>query len=196
MIIRRSALWLGLVFIFLFGVSGALAKGPIDMVTIVGPDWYGEIEVTQPDALEHLDIAAFVNFNAVVEAPSALEQGYLLTRYMHVDGEYQAFDRVLYFSNPRGGLGYVYYLGMVDAHGSYDGKWYRVSEKGEETLWDVLQASDVRRASESVDANIPSPNRASILKQYLWLFTLAGGLGAGWFFGRRRFSPSLPNKAA
>lgn len=194
--IRRSVLWLSLVFIFLFGVAGAFAKGPIDMVIVVGPDWYGEIEVTQPEALEHFDIAVFVNFNAVIEAPSALKQGYLMTRYMLVDGEYQAFDRVLYFSNPQGGLGYVYYLGMVDAHGAYDGKWYRVSEEGEEALWNVLQASDVRRASDSVDANLPSPGSESIVKQYLWLFTLAGGLGAGWFLGRRRSSPHRPKTAA
>lgn len=165
------------------------------MVTVVGPDWYGEIEVTQPEVLEHLDIAAFVNFNAVVEAPSALEQGYLLTRHMLVDGEYQAFDRVLYFSNPQGGLGYVYYLGMVDAHGSYDGKWYRVSEKGEEALWGVLQASDVRRASASVGANVAPSTGESTLEQHLWLFTLAGGLGAGWFLGRRRPSPSRTDTA-
>ena len=175
-----------LVALAFFGLaSGTWAKGPPEKVTIVGPDWFGEIKVTDPALLEHLGLAAFEDVESPVDTMEALDRGYLLSRGSLDGEEFQPWDRVLYFPSPSGGRGYVYYLEIVNGSGPYDGKWYYISEDGEAAIQEVFQNHSVRWPDKSQvsdpqsAANDPTQLRA-------WPLTLVGGLLVGWLLGRRQ----------
>ena len=69
------------------------------------------------------------------QAPADLGASYLITRSTkNLDGSYLPFDRVRYYLDLSGGLGYVQYLGMVDqsiysanaeSTTAYDSMWFR-----------------------------------------------------------------------
>lgn len=170
----------------------AAAKGSFQMITVSGPDWFGEIEITDPDTLADLDMAAFMDIQNPAASPEQLGGGYLLTRgYFSGEGEAQRFtpfDRVIAFP---GSPGYVYYLEIVNGSGPMDGRWYRMSEAGQAALLGALEAAGVRLGSSRALNPIPAPAGDPTP----WLMpTLAGlvGAAAGWIAGRGpRRAPAL-----
>jgi len=127
-------------------IAGALtlpasAKGGFEIVTISGPDWYGEIEITDADLLPSLDMNHFMNLDHPIAAPAQVGRGYLLTRGYVEGSERHMFDRIVYFP---GSLGYAYYLEIVNGAGPMDGNWYTVTEDGKQALAAGLARHGVR----------------------------------------------------
>src|SRR6476469_857786 len=105
--------------------QGALAKGPPDKITIRGPGIQGEASVTDRTMTSPLGLAEFENVAQGAIAPPAVGADYDITRYYQSNnGGYVAFDQVRYYPMPGGQPGYVFYVGIVNGSGPYDGKWY------------------------------------------------------------------------
>ncbi len=184
---RRRIAW-GLTFALsaLLVPIAAYAKGPFEMVTIAGPDWFGEIEITDPGALKAFDMLAFMDADHPLASPAQLSGGYLVTRgYFSGEGEaerFTPFDRLMVFP---GSPGYVYYIEIVNGSGPMDGRWYRLSPGGQTALLGARESAGVRLASSRALNPIPAP--ASDPTR--WLIpglTAAVGIAAGWMLGRGR----------
>ena len=89
----------------------AMAKSEFNLITVAGPDWYGEIELADSEIPNALVYGGFFNPELQVSAPKELGRGYLITRGYDEGGERYMFDRLLYFP---GQPGYVYYLEIID----------------------------------------------------------------------------------
>lgn len=173
----------------------AAAKGSFEVITVSGPDWFGEIEITDPQTLASLDMAAFMEIQQPVASPEQLGGGYLLTRgYFSGEGDAQRFtpfDRVIAFP---GSPGYVYYLEIVNGSGPMDGRWYRMTESGQAALLGALEAAGVQLGSSRALNPIP----AAALDPTPWLvpaLTALVGAAAGWMAGRRRSRSPAPSPA-
>src|SRR5947208_16281011 len=85
------------------GVAVTQAKGRPDKLTISGPGLKGMVEVTDPQALEGLDLGDFVQYDAI-GAPRAGD-GYELTAFYQEDQQYHVSLRLHYYLNPSGASG-------------------------------------------------------------------------------------------
>lgn len=166
--------------------TSAFAKGPFEMVTASGPDWFGEIEITDAETLEALGVVSFMDADRPVPSPRSLGRGYLLTRgYFSGEGDakrFTPFDRVMVFP---GSPGYVYYIEIVNGSGPMDGKWYRLTEAGQAALLGALEAAGVPFASSRALSPVPAP----AADPTAWLvpaLTALVGATAGWIVGRSR----------
>ena len=164
------------------GAVSAQAKGVVDKVTLVGPHWYGEIEITDPDLLEYLSLGVFADFERPLELPALVSAGYLMTRYYDYNGEYQPLDRVMYFPGAQAGEGMVYFIEMTDVNGPYDGGWLRVRPESEAALLTWL--SDEGAIPVSIDfgspeINSPAADQALLTGGGMLLVGLLGGVALG-----------------
>jgi hypothetical protein len=168
------------IFLVLSAVR-ARAKGGVAKVVIYGPDWYGELVVDDPELTARLGTAVFEDVGTSPKLPAEFGAGYLLDRYGDAADDARPFDRVLYFSDPSGDRGYVYYLETVNGHGPYDGRWFRASQEGEATIRDVIQAKGV------VTSSPPESVRSVFdrLQDALSLVLPLAGILIGWLLGRR-----------
>ena len=55
--------------------------------------------------------------------------------------QYFPFDQVVYFPDPEGGRGSIFYGGIVNGSSEYDGKWFRASQEGEAALRAALASA-------------------------------------------------------
>lgn len=141
--IQRYGLWISLILAAAAALSFASvisSKGAPTEVQVLGPDWYGEIIVTEPDLLADLGMAALEDVDRPLAGPVSPGTGYLLNRGYREEGTFIPFDRVMYYTDPSGGPGFVYYLEIVNGSGPYDGHWYRATEAGGEAMSTVLEA--------------------------------------------------------
>jgi hypothetical protein len=172
-----------LVVVLLFAIVGPVgAKGAVDKVTLVGPHWYGEVEITDPDLLEYLSLGEFADFERELERPPLVSVGYLMTRYFEYEGEMQPLDRVMYFPGAEPGEGVVYYIEMNDANGPYDGSWFRVRPESEEALLAWLSKEGIIPYStefESPEIGSPGTDQALLLGGGMLLVGLMGGVALG-----------------
>jgi hypothetical protein len=167
----------------------ALAKGPPDKMSITGPGLQGVAEVTDTDLIGKLGMAEFENFGREVEAPGiSQEQSYEITRYFRDnDGKtYHPFDHIRYYPLASGEPGYVFYIGIINGSGPYDGKWYRATLAGDNAM---------RRVLDSLGATPPGPNSAPATTGTPWQFALLPAVGAalaivGWIVYRREVTKS------
>lgn len=175
---RRLLLAASLVAV-LIPVSAA-AKGAFTTATVSGPDWFGEIEITDPEVMASLGMVEFMDLNHPIAGPEQLGVGYLLTRGYDDQGSFLPYDRVMVFpAEP----GYVYYLETVNGSGSMDGRWYRMTGTGQAALLGELEAQGVRLSSSRAPAEMPAP--ATDPAQWaIPLLTTVVGLAAGWILGR------------
>jgi len=60
----------------------AAAKGPPSKVTVRGPGWADEIEISDPEVLEAFSFFQFEDINFPVEAPADAGEGYVITRHI------------------------------------------------------------------------------------------------------------------
>ena len=118
----------------------AYAKGEFNLITVAGPDWFGEIEIAGSDIPVSLVLGGFFDPQQPVTPPEGLDRGYLITRGYEESGERHMFDRMLYFP---GEPGYVYYLEIINGSGPYDGAWFTVTDGEGENLLSALEAEGV-----------------------------------------------------
>jgi hypothetical protein len=128
-------LLLGLSFIF---TNPALAKGQPEKISVDGPDLTTEIAVEDPSVLESLGMSYFENLDRPIDPPQINGPVYLITRYTRDGESYTPYDRLLYVPHPEGEAGAIYYLGIHNGYGPYDGKWYAASELSERALLALL----------------------------------------------------------
>jgi hypothetical protein len=176
---KKSAMLMILILLATAFPSGPVAaKSYIDVVTIVGPDWFGEIELTGSEIPESLVMGGFFNPQQPISPPAGLGRGYLITRGYDNDGHRQMFDRMMYFP---GSPGYVYYLEIIDGSGPYDGHWFSVTEDEGEALLSALRTKGARLTTDVVQrVPDPVPERVDLIPLIgLALTALVGG-AAGW----------------
>ena len=155
---RRWLVTAVLIISLLLAALPATAKGT-NKATISGPGLAEPIVVTDVDDAVGLSIAVFEDIDSPVDAPTRVGPAYLLTRLYAFKGTPdQVFDRVLYFPDPDGGLGYVLYVGIEGGWGPYDANWYHVSPEGEQLIQRLLAEHGVTFAGPSAPArtlNLP-----------------------------------------
>ena len=180
-LVRR---WL-CVMVVLLSLAIALpvnAKGVVDRVTLVGPHWYGEVEITDRAVLEYLSLGAFADFEQRLERPPLVSAGYLMMRSFEHNGEYQLLDRLMYFPGQEPGEGIVYYIEMVDALGPYDGGWFGIRPESEAALLDWLADEAMIPVSiefESPAVQAQAPEAALLVGGGMLLVGLLGGMAVG-----------------
>jgi hypothetical protein len=162
------------------------AKAEISMVTAAGPDWYGEIEITDPETLIKLDLGVFLDLENPVLLSSGLGKGYLITRG-YLDGDaFIPFDRLMFFP---GTPGYAYYLEIVNGSGPMDGNWYQATEAGQTALLGALEAAGVSLSARPISASSPPTGAAGSSGApgfvAAGLTALVGGV-VGWLAARMR----------
>ena len=162
----------------------ASAKGNFNIVTVAGPDWFGEIELTGSNIPEFLILGGFFKPQQPINPPADLGRGYLITRGYDDDGERNMFDRMMYFP---GAPGYVYYLEIINGSGPYDGHWFVVEEGEGQALISALTADGVRFPAQP-DLKEPAvvPEPLDLMPAFgMGLAVLVGGL-AGWILRAAR----------
>ena len=174
--------WLWVALISLVVVVPVSAKGWVDRVTLVGPHWYGEVEITERQVLDYLALGEFADFEQELEPPVRVSAGYLMTRSVELDGEFLGVDRVMYFPGAQPGEGVVYYIEMIDALGPYDGDWFRVRPDSEAVLLNWLMEEGVIPASiefESPEIKGAETDRDLLVSGGMLLVGLLGGAALG-----------------
>jgi hypothetical protein len=143
----------------------ASAKGGFDIVTVAGPDWYGEIDITDPVLLQSLEMGQFLNLDRPIDAPAQVSRGYLITRGYLEGPVRHMFDRIVYFP---GSLSFAYYLEILNGAGPMDGNWYTVSDEGEQALAAGVAAitlsggGAIAKAGESAEVTVAKADARDI----------------------------------
>lgn len=120
------------------GLTSALAKGSPDQVTIEGPGMTRSLEVTDPRLTGAL--ASLQDYERGAFAPLWFEDAYLITRSSRDGDHVVPFDQILYVPNDTGGPGWIYYIGIFNGWGPYDGKWFQAVPENEAILQVLLAA--------------------------------------------------------
>jgi hypothetical protein len=177
---KRILLFSALITLLALVAAPALAKGPADKITISGPGLRGVVEITDQATLEALPIFApadieFDNRRGI--AAPEVGEGYELVRYFQQGNTLRAIDMAHYYPNPSGGVGYVFYDGLVDPgmYSEFDGKWYPATPKGDAVMKQLLAQHGV--------SLLPSTGVRS--RSLVDLLVLVGGLLAGGLWSRK-----------
>jgi hypothetical protein len=158
------------------GLTPALAKGPPDQVIIEGPGMTRSLEVRDPRLTEALGLLQ--DYEREAFAPLWFEDAYLITRGSRDGEEYWPFDQVLYVPNNSGGPGWVYYIGIFNGWGPYDGKWYQAVPENEAILQVLLAAQ-----AEATLTFVPPPAAEPTLAPFLPAGAVGALAGAGGMAG-------------
>lgn len=142
-------------------MAWAWPEEPFAKIEISGPGLNGVATITEAELLGPMTIEGFMDFSRPLPEPAGLGEGYELHRYfLNKDGSWWDFDRVMYYPDPAGGLGYVSYLegiGYGPAHNS--GNWYRVTPEGE-VAWQAVMKSIAASAPTTTPSSAPATNPA------------------------------------
>jgi len=165
---QKRIIILCILLLMLLPCGTVLAKGAPDKITITGSDLPNGLEITDLEMLEPFAMDKFINFSIPIEEPKGLGTGYEITRYYQIDriGP-KAIDRFVYYPNPPGDGGYVFYEGIIDKMFIYggsphDGKWFQATEEGGRAIRQILADYGIHLAKDSL--------WASLLKNYaIWL---------------------------
>jgi WD40 repeat protein len=135
----RKSCWLyilSVVAAVLLSANLTLAKGSWSKVEISGAGLSGVVEVTDPQLLDAFEMTTFQDFDqGTIDPPEIIGGGYKILRgWDDPSGHFLAFDEVVYYSDPAGGRGYLYYAGIINGSSEYDHRWYRVSADGEAAM--------------------------------------------------------------
>jgi hypothetical protein len=174
--------WILVVILSLVVFIPAGAKGVVDRVTLVGPHWYGEVEITERDVLDYLALGAFADFEQRLDQSVPVSTGYLMARFYEANDQYQPLDRVMYFPGAQPGEGVVYYLEMNEANGPYDGAWFQVRPESEAVLLNWLSEEGLIPASidfESPVVDEADPDHVLLVGGGMLLVGLLGGMALG-----------------
>jgi hypothetical protein len=179
----------------LMTITGALAKGGFDFISITGPDVKEAIRVTDADLTE--DFFTFANFyEDKTEAPANPGKGYEITRH-YVQGVSDiVFDRLHYYPE----TGFVFYDGIENGDSEYDGEWYTANPEIKTVFESALAAQKV--SSPPAEKKEPDPSASRPLESQTQakpvpfsapvsiLLVLVIGVGLAAVFAVRRRKPS------
>jgi len=153
-LLKRTALCT--LLLILLTNETVLAKGSPDKITVNGPGLSDEVEISDSQVLQSYAMGEFVDFATEINAPSKLEVGYEITRRYRIGGSnwVKAIDHFIYYPDPGGNRGYIFYAGIIDKKFIYggspnDGKWFRVTEGGELAMRQVFSEHGVPIAVNS-----------------------------------------------
>jgi hypothetical protein len=156
------------------------ATGPVDFLEIDVPNTTGRVWIHDKALVAPLAPGLFEDFSRVVTPPRNLSSGIEIARWLRDDQYGVPYDRVLYFADPGGGLGYVYYVGVVGGFVLEEGQWYRVSETGEQALWAILEEYSKPRPVD------PGPPTATHVEISSLLLGSILGAACAWFLPKLR----------
>ncbi|GJM41969.1 MAG: hypothetical protein DHS20C20_22510 [Ardenticatenaceae bacterium] len=145
----RKPLALCLLFLAILISSPVSAKGPPNKVTITHSDLVEPIEMTDSNLLDSFAMGHFVNFESPTEEPKSLQAGLEITRWYAVgETQLKAIDKFVYYSDPNGGNGTIFYEGIIDKmfiyEGSpFDGQWYQPTENGDRVMQELIAAYEL-----------------------------------------------------
>ena len=122
-------LLVSLTALLLLGSGQVSAKGLAEYVVITGPGLTKPL-IVRGAAAHPLGMWLMEIPHALTTHPTHLGRSFTLTR----DG----FDRALYYPNPSGGQGYIFYVGLLNGSSEYDGQWFRASVQNERALQHIL----------------------------------------------------------
>ncbi len=130
------------------------AKGAFGIVRITDMANDMTIDISENVVLENFFI---FDREQEVEALTPTSTGYELRRGGLVDGEFVAFDMLVYYPELSG---YIHYAGLVNYDGSictscseYDDRWYVITAEAEAEL-QTLFANDLQPSQSFIDAFI------------------------------------------
>lgn len=184
-------IWIGALCLLLsvVVVQAAFAKGRSQVIGVNMPGATETIWSKDPVVLEHLSMAMLEDFSQEVDfsRPVSLGPAVEINRYYQANEQATPvqFDRVIYFRDVRGGVGYVYYYGLVNGWSEYDGHWFRARPEAERVLWEFLEEAgyplEYPDGATWNDEPAPSALRAQLPALGLGA---ALGLAAGWLAWR------------
>ncbi len=159
---RRKRIGLCILFLILLTSGTALAKGPPDKITINGPGLPDEIEITASQTLDSFSMGQFIDFEMPINEPHSPDTGYKITRWYRIGSTtLKAIDTFIYYPNPQGDNGYVFYEGIIDKMFIYggspnDGKWFQVAEGVELVMRQIFTEYGVPTAVNSPQVTLPT----------------------------------------
>ncbi|MDX1615473.1 MAG: hypothetical protein R3300_14265, partial [Candidatus Promineifilaceae bacterium] len=143
----------------------AVAKGPTNLIRIVGPDAVEPIEITDPEILNRFDPWAgqFIGTGGPLDFPPPVHTPYEVIFYLENSrGELDPAYMFYYYLGRSGSPGYIYLPGEGEPYyrlnigtiirGSADGQWHRSMP-----TWDALMSE---RLPTVTVAAVASPSRA------------------------------------
>jgi hypothetical protein len=171
---------MGLLLVLLLLVPSAVgrAKGPPQLVRISVPGRDGYIESGGSSVPPGLSMGQFENFNQEVEPPEIVFPPVIITRYYDTRS-HVPWDQVLYYPDPAGGQGYVYYVMIFNGSSPYDGRWYRATTEGEAALSDLLTSKGITLETPASAGRAAFPTLPAIV-------LLIGLLGTGGVVLKKR----------
>lgn len=134
----------------------ASAKGPAEVVIIEGAGFDEPLEISSPALSRWLSMAGLEAFlDGDIPAPDVDEaSGITLSRgFYNGHGEFELWDRVIYYPAADGSGGYVHYLGLFDNQGQrdgwtgYDDNWYMATWEGDQLMRHLLATQDEASAN-------------------------------------------------
>lgn len=168
--------YLCLIGMLLVQLHPVAAKGQIGKVVVSGPGISDSLEIEERQTLNALLPGALEDFaSGAIIVPSSVGIGYDLVRYMdEPDGRLYAFDQLRYFPGKADELGTLFYVGLNgDGLSTYQGKWYKATEKGDAALRKLLapilakpapQTRELARAPQDC-TDVATPEGSSPLSQ-------------------------------
>ncbi len=176
-------------------VPAAQAKGASDRIIITSPALDEEVIVTDRAITDWLSMASLENIEAgSIAEPTGLGEGYTLDRQFETaPDQYQSFDSAVYYPDPGGDLGYVYFKGITNGSSEYDGKWYRARPGGDAAmkmvLADALPQTYLLLMSHSGGIHVLDPNTLDEIttvnaadREGYWTYAQASGTGTALYY--------------
>ncbi len=150
---RHSICCVLVVVVLLLSVTAVAAK-ELGAMSISGPGINGELKIDNAKEMMSLDRSGFFDLSLKIKAPEGLSNGYTIVRYLHMEEGLIAWDKLVYYPDPAGKQGYLYYEGPVDkAHEGFGGiGWYQVRQGTEAVFRNVLAAHDVAMVASAPGA--------------------------------------------
>ena len=137
---KRMLSVLLLIVLLFAGVTTAQAKGAMP-VRIEGPGLPAAgIELTDPADYEALAMGSLPDFFSAADPVPAYRKGYTIQRFWvdETTGQERVFDDLIYYPDPAGGRGIVYYVGIHDGWSEYDDHWFYAASAADALLREVL----------------------------------------------------------
>ena len=181
---RRTLIALVAGLLSLLTVMPAAAKGQALMIRIAGPGLDGNRSYRDEELLSHLSTALLEDFSQPIDAPQTVGAGYVITRYFD-DANYVPWDQVIYYPDPAGGPGHVFYVGIFNGWSENDGHWFAVRPESEVVLRDLLLSEDAPLDPRGLGTP-PMPGWSAML------ITALAALLVGYLAGRGTLFTATP----
>jgi hypothetical protein len=117
----------------------------LGMLTISGPGIHGEFSLDNPEQLNKLMDAGFLDQdNMISKAPENLGEGYTITAHLNLDGKLTPFVKFVYYPVAQGEPGYVNYIGRLDGISLRTiNEWGKLSFSADNAFREVMTANSI-----------------------------------------------------